>query len=140
PEIKDIKDYSYPIMPPFPAIPDNYPIIPDQSHNGFKFINNGQLFINSWQINYYTFPLTNDVYIKDILFGSNNTFTIDTGNENRSIVVDRLHLDGMLKIKGEGKLTIYVKEELNLSQGEIGSLDKINNLNIFYDGNKDLNI
>lgn len=140
PEVKDIQNYVYPTMPKFPTIPQNFTRLADESYANYTFIRDGKLLINSWQMNRAVWELKEDAYFKEILLTNNNTFTIDIGDTDRSIVVDKINLNGHLKIKGQGRLTIYVTDEIVSAQGSIGEVDKINQLDLFYAGPKQLTV
>ncbi|MEH7223079.1 pilus assembly PilX N-terminal domain-containing protein [Bacillus sp. JJ1566] len=131
-------------IPQFPMFPD-YPF-PTNS----DIFNDGSLYLTKD----YTLNLQQDLQFKVINIGKDNTLNIDVGNSNRNIVVDDLNVNGgKLNIIGTGKLTVYVKNDINLGANDrINSTDKDGNvitnkqaikekvkkLDIFYKGQKDL--
>ncbi|WEG11456.1 pilus assembly PilX N-terminal domain-containing protein [Pullulanibacillus sp. KACC 23026] len=134
-------------LPDFPVYP-SYPVpanasVPSDS-NSYEIIKNGVLDVNSWIAPNYTLTMNNNMSFSKIHIGSNYTLTIDTGNTDRSIVVDQLSVEtGHLVVTGSGKLTIYVKSSFTTGSGSInqsanGSAGDPNKLNIYYGGTNDL--
>ena len=73
----------------------------------------------------------------------NNTLTINTGNEDRTLRVGRMNLSGQNKIEvvGEGKLDIYVDYEIDMKGGSsINENGETSNLNLFYRGTQDVEL
>ncbi|MFJ7735061.1 hypothetical protein ACIQ2D_01865 [Lysinibacillus sp. NPDC097287] len=82
-----------------------------------------------------TLSLMNDGYIKNISINSNATLTIDVGEQDQTLVVDRLTAgNGHIQIKGTGKLNILVRNSLSfvnfLSSNERSPFDTT----IYYEG------
>lgn len=80
--------------------------------NGFKVIENGNLkTYSSGQFYNTTYVLPNAeqaYYVPEFIVSNNYGFTIDVGNTDRLLIVDKLLLNSNLWIKGQGTLTIYV--------------------------------
>lgn len=72
-------------------------------------------------------------------FSANST-TINTGSEGMKskLYVKDLDLSKDLNITGDGHLSIYVEEKLNLENGMINSSGAPNNLSIYYKGKDDI--
>lgn len=140
PKVLDVEEYSFPSLPPFPEIPSDLKKLPNQSYQGHTYLSNGSLLINDWRVEKFTLPLKEDVYFKEIRVSSNNSLTLDIGNADRTIVVDRLELNGSIQLKGSGNLTVYITNDIVPAQGSLGQEDQINQINFFYAGNKPLKI
>lgn len=78
-----------------------------------------------------------------LLTQGNNTLTIDTGDQDRMLIVGKLALGGQNRINiiGEGKLSIYVEYEIGMNGGSSVNKDgDINNLMLYYKGNQDVEL
>lgn len=116
-------------LPSFPVYPV-YSTYPNKSWNNYDVVYNGDVRIDSWQANNYTLNLTDHASFDDIKITSNMTLYIDVGSTNKSIVVNNLNIEnGHIKLKGTGKLTIYVRGNITMGAGstinETGKIDKI---------------
>ncbi|CQR48019.1 hypothetical protein BN1058_02359 [Paraliobacillus sp. PM-2] len=128
------------------TIVDSFPIIPaytlaeDEtiggSFNRFDVIKNGNLNINSWQADNYTFDLNRDTSFKNITLKSNNKLNIDTNDQDHNIVVDNLNINnGVIELKGSGKVNIYVKNNFKIGAGStLNQNASTEQLNIFLAG------
>lgn len=78
----------------------------------------------------------NNIDIEKITLESETNLTFDIGNANRIIVIDHLNINnGHIMIKGSGKLTFYIKNEITMGSGStINKSGEISNLDIFYKG------
>ncbi|KGP72657.1 DUF7305 domain-containing protein [Pontibacillus yanchengensis] len=124
-------------LPPFPSYP-NPPLYPNQTvkkseWNQYEVVKDGDLRIDNWMVNDYTLSLEKDVKFNEIRLTSNNSLTVNIGDQHRSIVVEHLNIsNGTLDIKGTGSLTIYVKEEITMGSGSIlNGSEEVKKLNIF---------
>lgn len=117
-------------MPPFPQPFPNYPMIADKlmtsGKNTHYVIKDGNININSSVAPSVTMMLTQNVQAKNITFASDYQLTLDVGNRDIALVVDRISGQGQLDVvsKDGGSLTLYVrdnidiKNHLNKSQGK----------------------
>lgn len=133
---------SYPELPPFPDIPDDYRILPDTEVKSFKVINNGNLLITDYRANNYTLKMNENLEFKKMAFNANRALNIDTGESDKSIVVDELNIEnGHINITGAGKLTIYVTDKITMGSGStVNNNGEVENLNIFLKGNQELKL
>ena len=92
-------------LPKFPDFPE-YPRLSNSMVDSHKNINISTNRTMSLDANYQ---------INNINFNSDAKLTLDIGNKDVSIVVNRIAGGGHLDIKGTGKLTIYVKDNIELS-------------------------
>lgn len=123
-------------FPDFPSY--DYPA--DQTigneYNEFKVINNGSLYINSWQANNYVLKLANHLRFNQIVLGSNNTLIIDTQGAEWNIVLD--HLDasnGHIQLIGGGTVNFFIKNKLTFgSASQLNYSGVISQLNLYYGG------
>ncbi|MFZ2464123.1 MAG: pilus assembly PilX N-terminal domain-containing protein [Caldibacillus thermoamylovorans] len=116
-------------LPSFPVYPV-YSTYPNKSWNNYDVVYNGDVRIDSWQADNYTLNLTGHASFDDIKITNNMTLYIDVGSTNKSIVVNNLNIEnGHIKLKGTGKLTIYVRGNITMGAGstinETGKIDKI---------------
>lgn len=134
-------------LPPFPSFP-SYPTPKNQKikdgGNQHDVIKNGDLNINNWMVtnNNYILKLDSNVSFKNMNFDQNITLRIDTGNSDKEIVVDHLNIkNGHIEIIGNGKLTIYVRDNITMGSGSTinkdGSIDK---LKVYYQGTEKLKL
>ncbi|MGG3690248.1 pilus assembly PilX N-terminal domain-containing protein [Caldifermentibacillus hisashii] len=127
-------------LPSFPLYPV-YSTYPNKSWNNYDVVNNGDVRIDSWLANNYTLDLTDNASFDDIKITSNWTLYIDVGSTNKSIVVNNLNIEnGHIKLKGTGKLTIYLKGNITMGAGstinEMGNINTnelINKLTVYVD-------
>ncbi|WP_181347477.1 PilX N-terminal domain-containing pilus assembly protein [Thalassobacillus sp. CUG 92003] len=119
-------------LPPFPVYP-NYEPLPDQRWNDYHVIEDGNLKIDSWKSNGYTLNLERNASLSEIILTSNRKLTIDTGNNDKAIVVDDLNVqNGHINLAGSGKLTVYVNGEINMGAGsDINNGGNIEDLQIY---------
>lgn len=112
-------------LPAFPTFPTNYPLAPNKTEkngsNTHNVVHNGNLYINSWIVSNYTYPLTRNTKFNDIILDSNNKVTFDVGNRDVSIVANSISGSGHIDVKGSGSLTVYLIDTINISQGSINS-------------------
>ncbi|MEW4305949.1 pilus assembly PilX family protein [Rossellomorea marisflavi] len=131
--LKEVSNFQ---LPPFPVFP-NYPTYPDLTINKggavYKLVKDGMLKTDNEISNHYTMKLPTDAYFKEIRLTASRTINLDIGDTNRSIVVDHLNLqNGHLNIIGNGKLTIYVKDQITMLSGStINYPGKIEQLNLY---------
>jgi len=118
PVVKTNMDYKF-SLPPFPDFPE-YPMMLNS-----KVDKDGNLNIGTAQ----TLSLDANYQFKNISFTSDATLTLDVGSKDISIVANRIAGGGHLNIKGTGRLTIYLRDNINLS-GHVNK-DKKDNLLIY---------
>ncbi len=132
-------------IPPFPEIPNyNTPEnlrLEKNAHNQYYVILNGDLRIDNKISDGYTLTLDDNVSFNKIKV-KNNTLNIDVGDFDRSIVVNTLDVQkGHINILGTGKLTIYVRNEMNMvSSSRINKNGSIEQLNIYLQGEKTIRL
>jgi hypothetical protein len=108
------KIYELPAFPPFPV----YGKMADVNLGGFKVINGGSVLVTDYRAEGYVLNLNNNAYIPKIQINSNRNLYINVGNTDKSIVVDDIILDaGHIHLIGDGKLTIFLKNNITLSAG-----------------------
>lgn len=87
--------------------------------------------------------INSDGYYQDITIDSDRTLTIDVGNQNRIIRVKNLKLNqGQIKVKGTGKLTLYIENTFHMngsSKMNFQMTNSMEQLNIFYKGTNSFN-
>lgn len=139
--------YTIPELPPFPNFPKGLTKLPDQEYihtewNKTDLIKNNKLLIVNYMTDNYILDMKEDLEFKEIKIKENNTLYIDTGNEDRAIVVKKLNIkNGHIKLKGTGKLTLYVKDEINMDNASsINKNEDINRVNIFYEDDDELEL
>jgi len=114
---------SFPELPEFPVYPDDFPKEPNivvKKNNKEKY-----------EINY-------SQLISEIHLSNNSTLTFDVGKSDKEIVVNQLHVgnNGKIHVKGKGKLTIYIKDEMSFDNNSaLNDNGELNDLNVFYQGN-----
>src|SRR5699024_9519068 len=123
-------DWIIPKLPPFPAIP-NLNCLPN-GNNGI--VKNCDVSVNKNSSK--KLSLNDDIYIRTLNINENVILEIDLNDKDRTIVVDKFNVSGSMKIKGNGTLNLYIRDEFNLSHGEININGSSKNLNIFYTGSK----
>lgn len=105
-------------------------------YNKTLVINNGDFLADNWITQNYTYNLQQDTHFKTFKVATNNTITLNIGNNNVSLYVDNLNIQqGHIKIQGSGTLNIYVKNSINI-KGSFNNQPNANpaQLNIFYEG------
>ncbi len=139
--------YTIPTLPAFPDFPKNVTMPPDEYYensngNKTKVIKDYKLLIDNYITNNYTLIMTEDLKFSEIKLNENNTLYIDTGSEDRSIIVDKLNLkNGHIILNGSGNVTFYVTDEIVMKSGSsINAEGDINKINIFYKGKEELNL
>ena len=118
PVVKTNMDYKF-SLPPFPDFPE-YPMMLNS-----KVDKDGNFNVGTAQ----TLSLDSNYQFKNINFSSDAALTLDVGSKDISIVVNRIAGGGHLNIKGTGRLTIYLRDNINLS-GHVNK-DKKDNLLIY---------
>lgn len=114
-------DYSIslPSFPPYPTfnIPQDQKIT-NTNGNTTDLVKDGKLLISNYITNGYTLNLNKNMEFKEVFLNENNTLIINLGSSDREIVVDHLNvLNGHIKIVGNGKLTIFVKNNITMGSG-----------------------
>ncbi|MER2090940.1 MAG: PilX N-terminal domain-containing pilus assembly protein, partial [Sporosarcina sp.] len=99
-EHNEFFEYPYPPFPNFPV----YPLNP-------KVDKNGNLSVGTLQ----TISLTGNSQFNNINFSSDAKLTLDIGSKDTSIVVNKIAGGGHLDVKGTGSLTIYIKDNIDLT-------------------------
>ncbi|WP_100371702.1 DUF7305 domain-containing protein [Bacillus sp. FJAT-45037] len=129
-------------IPIFPTIP-SLPVYPDaevavSQWNKHNVVKDGNLNINSWMAKDYTLNLDGNYSFKDINVTSNYKLKINTGEQDRILVVDHLNnTNGHIEVIGSGKLTIYVRDKITMGSGStINNNGSIDRLNVYLEGNK----
>ena len=73
--------------------------------------NDGRFIQNSWNIDGSVYRIPDAAswyYVPEFIISAGNDFSIDVGNTDKFLVVDKLQLNGQVSIIGEGTLTIFV--------------------------------
>lgn len=128
-------------MPPFPLFP-KYLELPDTQVGGHHVIENGNLNITDWRVAEYTLELQGDLAFKNMNFNGSRKLIIDVGDTDKAIVVDHLNIpQGHIELRGSGKLTIYVREQITLGgSSTINNHGDIAQLEVFYAGSSPLTL
>ncbi|MGE7771656.1 DUF7305 domain-containing protein [Viridibacillus arvi] len=86
--------------------------------------------------NNYTLYMSENMKLKTLSLLEKCNLTIDIGNTDKELLVDHLNIvNGNVKIKGSGKLTIYVKDRITTGSGStVNNNGNINQLNVYYKG------
>jgi len=144
--LDEVFEYPPITMPTYPN-PSTLSRLPAYTiQNSYKLVDSsGNLTKNSYMTNNFTYsiPSTSDwYYVPQLIIKGQETFTINVGDTDKFLVVDKLQLDGYFVIVGSGTLTIYVRGNTvatatndesdrisfnytsNLSVGSIGSPSK----------------
>lgn len=136
PQPQPFKEQAQFQLPPFPSYP-SYPLHPNvtvgNEYNKYNVINNGVLQVDNYLAADYELKLNSNTAFKEIKMGSNYTLYINVGSTDKAIVVDHLNVqNGHIILKGTGKLTIYVKNEISMGSGSTVNNDgDIKRLNIY---------
>ena len=140
------RTYGMPIFPTYPEYSKKPDDVVSGSGNTHRVIDNGSVNITSYLAHNYILDLDRNAYIPEININSNRNLYIDVGDKNREIVIGKLNLNsGHIILLGTGKLTIYIKDSINLSAGStINSpanpsnatqvSDSIKKLLVYYEG------
>lgn len=104
-------------LPRFPDFPTSYPELSNQKVGQHNLVLNGTINITDYRVANHTMQLDRNYKINNINFNSNRELTLDVGNKDISIVVNRISGEGHLHVKGNGTLTIYLKDNIELSGG-----------------------
>lgn len=101
-------------LPPFPAEFPTYPTPSNTKVNGLDVIKNGKLTFYT-NVNSFVLSMEENLSFTEIQITEDATLTIDVGHSDKAIVVDRLNIpQGHIQIKGDGNLTIYVKDQITI--------------------------
>lgn len=138
----EMTDFELPQFPTFPSYPLHDDVEYKKSdYNKYDVIKDGNLRVDSWMVEDYTLNLESNTSFKEIKIDQNNTLNIDTGTSDKIIVVDNLNIsNGHINISGSGKLTIYVKDTINMGAGsKVNNGGPIENLNVYLKGSSNPN-
>ncbi|MGE6367647.1 pilus assembly PilX N-terminal domain-containing protein [Planococcus kocurii] len=113
-------------LPSFPEFPTNYTALPNMIVGNHKVVLDKNINITSYLVENHKITLDKNYEINDITFNSNRKLTFIV-NEDRSIVVNNISGSGHLHVEGKGKLTIYLKENIQID----GNLNPQNTNNLF---------
>lgn len=142
--LTEIITYEEPVMPDIPTnyvLPENDVINYGHNNSFVAGIKNGELKV-SGSIDYlYDMSANNEttVYFDAISLQSDRTLTINIGDQDRNIIVDKLNAsNGDIYINGEGNLTIYIKDRFSFGSSFINwtTVKNPEKLFIVYYGNK----
>lgn len=126
PEIlKEHQYVEYP-LPPFPEFPANFSSLPNMNVGNHPVILDKNINITNSVVGNHKITLDKDYEINNITFNSNRKLTFIV-NQDRSIVVNNIVGNGHLHVEGSGKLTIYLKENIQID----GHLNPQNTDNLF---------
>lgn len=104
--------------------------------NKTNIIENGHFKADSWIANNYTLTLDKDTRFKNFIVSSNNTITIDIGNNIVNLYADSFDISqGHINIIGSGTINLYIKDTINI-RGSFNPYGDPNKVNIFYQGTK----
>ncbi len=139
------ENYSFPDLPPFPEIPQY--VCPEddfihKDNSDHYFIKDCNLNITNYATNLYELKVEYNLKFNSINLDENNTLYINMENGNKSIVVDHLNItNGHIKLIGDGAVTFYVTGKITMGAGStINNSGNKSSVNIFYDGNEDINL
>ncbi|MDN7227019.1 pilus assembly PilX N-terminal domain-containing protein [Planococcus sp. N064] len=125
PEILKIHESTIFPLPPFPdQFPNNFAKMSNKIFNNHLVISGNNINITHSAVADYKINLDKNYEFNDINFNSNRKLTFIV-NEDRSIVVNNISGNGHLQIEGSGKLTIYIKENIQID-GHLNSQKKDN--------------
>lgn len=102
-------------------------------YNKTLVINKGRFLADNWMTDNFQYNVTNDVHFKEFKVTNSKNITINIGNNDKNLFIEKLDIDGHIKIIGNGILNIYVKESVRIN-GSIISNDGYNEVKI-YDAN-----
>lgn len=130
------------LLPDFPEtnfnsvtnlIASNVEII-NSPYNKTDIIKDGHFMATNWMTNGYELNLNTDTYFKSFNVSQNNTITLNTGDKDINLYVDKLNISqGHIKITGTGKLNIIVKDSVNI-KGSFNDNGATNQATIYYQG------
>lgn len=128
-------------FPEFPVAPSysKHPNLPVPGSNGknYDFIKDGYLHHTGAKMNSeYEWNLNSNSYFEEFRV-TDSKLKINIGNKDVTIVVKDFNVKGYIEIVGSGTLNIFVKNNITLGYGYIGSKDKVNNLNFYIPGQDD---
>lgn len=133
-------------LPPFPSINfnnvtnlvlPNTVVIKDNS-NKTDIIKDGNFLATNWMTNEYELNLNRDTYFKSFNIRENNTITLNIGNKDINLYIDKLDItQGHIKIIGTGNLNIFVKDSINI-KGSFNNNGKPDQVNFYYQGTSSL--
>ncbi|MCM3723145.1 hypothetical protein MKX73_08355 [Solibacillus sp. FSL W7-1436] len=134
----NLNDY----LPPFPSIDfnnvtnlvlPNTEVIKDNS-NKTDIIKDGNFLATNWMTDKYELNLNKDTYFKSFKVRENNTITLNIGNKDINLYIDKLDItQGHIKIIGSGKLNIFVKDSIDI-KGSFNNNGKPGQVNFYYQG------
>ena len=141
------RNYQLPEFPEFPSFSklDHLPI--EKDGNTYYLIDNqGDITVDWWVDDGYVLELNRNAYIPKITVNSSTNLTIKA-DTNIKLVVDDISINGYIDFIGNGKVTLYVKNTINLgskalnekSQGETEN-QAIEKLTIYYKGTEKLTV
>ena len=141
------RNYQLPDFPEFPSFSklDHLPI--EKDGNTYYLIDNqGDITVDWWVDDGYVLELNRNAYIPNINVKSYKKLTIKA-DTNIKLVVDDISINGYIDFIGNGKVTLYVKNTINLgskalnekSQGETEN-QAIEQLTIYYKGTEKLTV
>lgn len=141
------RNYQLPEFPEFPSFSKLDPLPIEKYGNTFYLIDNqGDITVDWWVDDGYVLELNRNAYIPNINVKSYKKLTIKA-DTNIKLVVDDISINGFIDFIGNGKVTLYVKNTINLgskalnekSQGETEN-QAIEQLTIYYKGTEKLTV
>lgn len=123
--LKEHQYVEYP-LPPFPEFPTNFSPLPNMNVGNHPVVLDKNINITNYVVENHKITLDKDYDINNITFNSNRKLTFIV-NQDRSIVVNSINGSGHLHVEGSGKLTIYLKENIQID----GHLNPQNTNNLF---------
>ena len=148
PNIKTTPDRNYQ-MPTFPEIPsyNKLPPLPIEKYGNTYYLidNQGNITVEEWGTN-SVLELNQNAYIPKINVNGNTKLTIKA-DTNIKLVVDDISINGYIDFIGNGKVTLYVKNTINLGSGALNEKSEgetenqaIEQLTIYYKGTEKLTV
>ncbi|ARF13104.1 DUF7305 domain-containing protein [Sporosarcina ureae] len=123
-----------PEFPEYPSYKKPSDVTIGDQYKRKDVIKDGGVYADNYVSNNYTLNIDGNMYLTTIKVDGNNTLKINVGDKDRVIVVDHLDvLQGKIEIIGTGKLTLMVKDKINV-KGSIGNSGSANQLGIFFEG------
>src|SRR5690554_3776279 len=141
------RNYQLPDFPEFPSFSKLDPLPIEKNGNTFYLIDNqGDITVDWWVDDGYVLELNRNAYIPNINVKSYKKLTIKA-DTNIKLVVDDISINGSIDFIGNGKVTLYVKNTINLgsralnekSEGETEN-QAIEQLTIYYKGTEKLTV
>lgn len=103
-------------------------------YNKTDIIKEGHFMATNWMTNDYLLNINTDTYFKSFNVSQNNTITLNTGDKDINMYVDKLDISqGHIKITGTGKLNIIVKDSVNI-KGSFNDNGATDQATIYYQG------